>query len=108
MGGFLTMMLMETHPTAYDAALPLCGPLASTDLFMARGAFDSYVLFNYYFPGVLAELTKIPANFANNKELQTKIEQALEGAPEKAASLRKFHDSNLKSNKDLTGTTAFI
>src|SRR5579885_2110648 len=31
MGGFLTMMLMETHPTAYDAALPLCGPLAPTD-----------------------------------------------------------------------------
>jgi pimeloyl-ACP methyl ester carboxylesterase len=108
MGGFLTMMLMETHPTAYDAGLPLCGPLAATDLFMARGAFDSYVLFNYYFPGVLPEPTKIPKDFANNRELQNKIEQTLDAAPEKAASLRKFRDGNLKSNRDLASTTAFI
>ncbi len=108
MGGFLTMMLMETHPTAYDAALPLCGPLAATDWFMARGAFDSYVLFNYYFPGLLPDPTKIPKDFGNNRELQAKLEQALDGSPEKAASLRKFRDSNLKSNKDLASTTAFI
>ena len=108
MGGFLTMMLMETHPTAYDAGLPLCGPLAPTELFMARGAFDSYVLFNYYFPGVLPEPTKIPKDFSNSRELMTKIEQTLDGSPEKAASLRKFRDSNLKSNRDLASTTAFI
>jgi len=108
MGGFLTMMLMETHPTTYDAALPLCGPLAATDWFMARGAFDSYVLFNYYFPGVLPEPTKIPKDFVNNRELQNKIEQTLDAAPEKAAALRKFRDSNLKSNRDLASTTAFI
>ena len=75
---------------------------------MTRGAFDSYVLFNYYFPGVLPEPGKIPKNFVNNRELQTKVAQALDAAPEKAASLRHFHDSNLKSNRDLAGTTAFI
>jgi pimeloyl-ACP methyl ester carboxylesterase len=108
MGGFLTMMLMEKDPATYDAALPLCGPLASSDLFMSRGAFDSYVLFHYYFPSVLPEPTKIPKDFVNNRELVSKVEQALEAAPEKAASLRRFHDSNLKSNRDLAGTTAFI
>jgi len=108
MGGLLTMMLMETDPATYDAALPLCGPLAAPDLFMSRGAFDSYVLFNYYFPGVLPEPSSIPRNFANNKELQAKIEQTLDASPEKATSLRRFRDSNLKSNKDLAGTTAFI
>ena len=108
MGGLLTMMLMETYPTTYDAAMPMCGPLAPTDLFMGRGAFDSYVLFNYYFPGVLPEPTKIPSDFVNNKELVAKIQEALDAAPEKAASLRHFHDSNLKSNKDLAGTTGFI
>jgi len=111
MGGFLTMMLMETHPTAYDAALPLCGPLAPTDLFMARGAFDSYVLFNYYFPGILPEPTKIPKDFVNttgDRELVAKIQKALDGDETKAASLRKFHDANAKSNRDLAGTTAFI
>ncbi len=108
MGGFLTMMLMERYPTTYDAGLPMCGPLAPTDLFMARGAFDSYVLFNYYFPGVLPEPGKIPKDFANNREVAKKVEQALDAAPEKAAALRHFRDSNLKSNKDLAGTTAFI
>ena len=108
MGGFLTMMMMETYPTTYDAGLPLCGPLAPTDWFMSRGAFDSYVLFNYYFPGVLPEPSKIPKDFENTKEARTKVEQALDSAPEKAAALRHFRDSNLKSNKDLAGTTVFI
>lgn len=108
MGGFLTMMLMETYPTTYDAGLPLCGPLAAPDWFMTRGAFDSYVLFNHYFPGLLPEPTKIPKNFVNNRELQNKLEQALDSAPEKADSLRRFHDSNLKTNRDLASTTAFI
>ncbi len=111
MGGFLTMLLMETHPTEYDAGLPLCGPLAATDSFMARGAFDSYVLFNYYFPGVLPEPTKIPKDFVSgtgDRELIAKIQKALDSDETRAASLRKFHDSNLKSNRDLAGTTAFI
>ncbi|HLH41063.1 MAG TPA: alpha/beta fold hydrolase [Bryobacteraceae bacterium] len=111
MGGFLTMMLMERYPTTYDAALPLCGPLAAPEWFMSRGAFDSYVLFNYYFPGILPEPTKIPKEFVNNvnnKALIARIEQALDSAPEKAASLRHFRDGNLKSNKDLAGTTAFL
>ncbi|HTS77544.1 MAG TPA: alpha/beta fold hydrolase [Bryobacteraceae bacterium] len=108
MGGFLTMMLMERYPNQYDAGLPLCGPLAPTDLFMTRGAFDSYVLFNYYFPGVLPAPDRIPKDFGNDRELVAKVEKALDAAPEKAASLRHFRDSNLKSNRDLASTTAFI
>jgi pimeloyl-ACP methyl ester carboxylesterase len=108
MGGFLTMMLMERYPAVYDAALPLCGPLAAPEWFMARGAFDAYVLFNYYFPGILPEPDKIPDNFVNNRELVAKIQRTLDSAPEKAAVLRHFRDANLKSNRDLAGTTAFI
>lgn len=108
MGGFLTMMLMERYPTTYDAGLPMCGPLAPTDFFMSRGAFDSYVLFNYYFPGVLPTPDRIPKDFANSRALVAKVEQALDAQPEKAASLRRFRDSNLKSNHDLASTTAFI
>jgi pimeloyl-ACP methyl ester carboxylesterase len=106
MGGFLTMMLAETYPSTYDAAMPLCGPLAAPVWFMSRGAFDGMVLFNYYFPGILPEPTKIPSDFANNKELQDKIEKALDAAPEKATALRR--QNNLKSNKDLAGTMAFV
>lgn len=109
MGGFLTMMLMETYPTVYDAAMPMCGPLASAESFQSRGAFDALVLFSYYFPGIIPDPTKIPKDFVTgtgDKPLNAKITQALEAAPEKAASLR--HQNNLKSNRDLAGTLTFL
>src|SRR5580704_8806992 len=109
MGGFLTMMLMEIYPTVYDAALPLCGPLAASESFQSRGAFDALVLFSYYFPGILPDPTKIPKDFVSgtgDKALVAKIQQALESSPEKAAALR--HQNNVKANKDLAGTLAFL
>jgi pimeloyl-ACP methyl ester carboxylesterase len=109
MGGFLTMMLMEMYPQIYDAALPLCGPLAASESFQSRGAFDAVVLFSYYFPGIVPDPTKIPKDFVTgtgDKALNAKITQALESSPEKAAALR--HQNNLKSNKDLAGTLTFL
>lgn len=109
MGGFLTMMLMETYPQVYDAALPMCGPLAPSESFQSRGAFDALVLFNYYFPGILPDPTKIPKDFVKgtgDKALVAKISDALDAAPDKAGSLR--HQNNLKANKDLAGTLAFL
>ena len=106
MGGFLTMMTMETNPTVYDAGMPMCGPLAAPVWFMSRGAFDGMVLFNYYFPGILPDPMKIPADFVNDRALQDKIEKALDAAPEKATALRR--QNNLKSNKDLASTMAFV
>jgi len=105
MGGFLTMMLMETYPTSYDAGLPLCGPLAAPTWFMSRAAFDGLVLFNYYFPRILPEPNKIPKDFVNNRELQTKVEQVLDAAPDKAALLRR--QNNLKNNRDLASDLTF-
>jgi pimeloyl-ACP methyl ester carboxylesterase len=109
MGGFLTMMLMENYPTVYDAAMPMCGPLAASESFQSRGAFDALVLFNYYFPGILPDPTKIPKDFVTgtgDRPLLAKISQALDSSPEKSAALR--HQNNLKSNKDLAGTLAFL
>jgi hypothetical protein len=105
MGGFLTMMLMETNPTSYDAGLPLCGPLAATTWFMSRAAFDGLVLFNYFFPRVLPDPDKIPKDFVNNREIQTKVEEALNAAPEKSAMLRR--QNNLKNNHDLATDLTF-
>jgi hypothetical protein len=103
------MMLMELYPQVYDAALPMCGPLAPSESFQSRGAFDAVVLFNYYFPGILPDPTKIPKDFVtrtDDKALNAKITQALESDPEKAAALR--HQNNLKANKDLAGTLTFL
>lgn len=106
MGGFLTMMLMETQPSTYDAGLPLCGPLAASLTFMGRGAFDGRVLFDYYFPGLLPNPAKVDADFQNTPEVQKKILAALEGSPEKAAILKKR--DGFKQDKDLASTLAFV
>jgi pimeloyl-ACP methyl ester carboxylesterase len=106
MGGFLTMTIMETNPTVYDAGLPLCGPLAAPAYFMARGAFDGMVLFNYYFPGILPEPVKVPADYVGGREVAAKIEAALDSDSAKAAVLRV--QNGIKTNKDLAGVLSFI
>ena len=106
MGGFLTMNLIEQNPTVYDAAMPMCGPLAPPMQFIARGAFDSRVLFDYYFPGALPGPIGVPAEFQNTPELAKKIEAVLDSAPEKAAILKR--QNGTKSNKDLAGVLTFL
>jgi pimeloyl-ACP methyl ester carboxylesterase len=106
MGGFITMTVMEQYPTVYDAGMPMCGPLAPTMTFMARGAFDSRVLFDYYFPGLLPGPVNIPSDYANTPELAKKVEAALDAAPEKAAVLRR--QNGIKSNKDIAGVLTFL
>jgi pimeloyl-ACP methyl ester carboxylesterase len=106
MGGFITMTLMETNPTVYDAGLPLCGPLAAPAAFMARGAFDGVVLFNYYFPGILPEPTRIPSDYVGGREVAEKVEAALNADESKAAVLRAQNGN--KNNKDLAGVLSFV
>jgi hypothetical protein len=87
----------------------MCGPLAASESFQSRGAFDALVLFSYYFPGIIPDPTRIPKDFVTgtgDKALLGKITDALESSSEKAAALR--HQNNLKSNKDLAGTLAFL
>jgi pimeloyl-ACP methyl ester carboxylesterase len=106
MGGFLTVDLIEQYPAVYDAAMPMCGPLARPTQFIARGAFDARILFDYYFPGALPGPIGIAAGFENSPELATQIEAMLDAAPEKAAILKR--QNGTKSNKDLAGVLTFI
>lgn len=106
MGGFLTMTLMETQPAVYDAGLPLCGPLAPSLYFMSRGAFDGRVLFDYYFPGVLPDPSKVSEDFQITKELTAQLIALLDGAPDKADVLRR--QNNIKNNRDFAGTLTFL
>ncbi len=106
MGGFLTMMMMEKYPGAYDAGLALCGPLAPANYFMPRGAFDLRVVYDYYFPGTLPPPDRVPADYKYSKAENERILALLDAAPEKAAQLRKF--AGLRSNKDLAGDLPFL
>ncbi len=106
MGGFLTMMLMERFPTTYDAGLALCGPLAPTNYFMSRGAFDGRVVFDYYFPGVLPAPDKVPVDFKSTPELVKQVIGLLNDQPEKGAALRRYTGAH--NNTDLGSTVVFI
>jgi pimeloyl-ACP methyl ester carboxylesterase len=105
MGGFLTMTLMETYPSVYDAGLPWCGPLAAPSWFLAHNAFDGRVLFDYYFPGVLPNPSSVPASWAASKELVEKVTEMLDAQPAKAGILRS--QSGMKTNQDLAGGIVF-
>src|SRR6266851_2532696 len=106
MGGFLTMMFMERFPSSYDAGLALCGPLAPSNYFMARGAFDSRVVFDYYFPGALPPPDKVPAGFKNTPELSKQLQALMDSQPAKAAALLRYTGEH--NIKDLAGTLSFI
>src|SRR5882757_1587526 len=106
MGGFLTMLMIEQYPSAYDAGLALCGPLAPTYYFMARGAFDARVVFDYYFPGVLPPPNEVPSDYRNSKGSAQKLAAVLDTSPEKSAALRRY--SGAHNNKDLASTLTFI
>ncbi|HEY6337764.1 MAG TPA: alpha/beta hydrolase [Candidatus Sulfotelmatobacter sp.] len=105
MGGMLTVMTMEQSPENYVAGLDLCGAAENTPALFTR-AFDVSVLFDYYFPGVLPNPAKVPADFEISEKLEKKIGELLQSKPQAAASLRRF--SGLRDNKDLTGNLVFL
>lgn len=106
MGGFLTMAMLETQPTVYDAGMPLCGPLASSVHFMNRGAFDGLVLFHHYFPGILPEPGEVPSGYTSNSEIVARVEAALNAEASKSAILRS--QNAIKTNRDLAGVLSFL
>ena len=103
MGGFLTMMAMETQAQNYDAGLPLCGPLAAPNWFIERNAFDALVLFSYFFPGVVGDLDKLAGT--NERELASKMQAAVAGNAEAGEALRRW--AGLKTVAELPRATAF-
>jgi pimeloyl-ACP methyl ester carboxylesterase len=106
MGGFLTMLMMESFPTVYDGGLALCGPLAPATFFMGRHVFDLAVVFDYYFPGALPSPAKVPPDYAGGEAKNKEIEKLLDGKPESAAAMRRY--AGVRSNKDLAGTVVFF
>lgn len=106
MGGFLTMVLLETFPNDFDGGLALCGPLGSASWFMNRRVFDMRVVFDYFFPGALPNPIKIPADFAITPAMNEKIEKLLDAKPEAAAEVRRW--TGLRNNKETAGTLVFF
>jgi pimeloyl-ACP methyl ester carboxylesterase len=106
LGGFLTMVLMETFPNSYDAGLPLCGPLGAAMWVLERRPFDLRVVFDYYFPGALPSPVDIPPDFQMSPARNQEIEKLLDSKPQQAEVLR--HYSGIRTNKELASTIVFF
>jgi pimeloyl-ACP methyl ester carboxylesterase len=104
MGGMLTIMTIEKSPQKYLAGLDLCGAVEDTPSLFTR-AFDLRVLFDYYFPGMLPNPAKVPADFEASDGLEKQIADALQSKPSAAADLR--HVAGLHSDKDVTEDMVF-
>lgn len=106
MGGFLTIVMVESFPNVYDGGLALCGPLAPASWFMERRVFDMLVVFEYLFPGALPSPVKVPADYAMSAARNAEIEKLLDSRPEHAAAMRRF--SGIRTNKELAGGLVFF
>ncbi len=104
MGGFLTMTMMETEPTTYDGGLSLCGPLTSTGTLLT-GAFNTRVIFDYFYPGALPDPSHVPADFKPSKEMDEKLQKVIDNRPEAAESMRRH--MTLKDTKEIAGLLDF-
>jgi pimeloyl-ACP methyl ester carboxylesterase len=105
MGGFLTMAIVERYPSDYDGGLALCGPLAPATMFMTREVFDSRVVFDYFFPGLLPDPTNVPVDFAMSPDIQKKMLTALDANETAAAVIRRIME--LRSNRQTAYVLAF-
>jgi len=106
MGGHLTMVMMETFPNVYDGGLALCGVLGAADDFMLKRVFHPRVVFDYYFPALLPDPSKVPAGYQMTPALNAEVIKTLEAKPEQAAAMRRW--SGIKTNKELGQTMVFF
>jgi pimeloyl-ACP methyl ester carboxylesterase len=104
MGGMLTVMTIEQSPDNYAGGLDLCGAVEDPPTLMTQ-AFDGRVIFDYYFPGILPDPSKVPADYEITDALNKKLVHLLQGKPQSAAVLRRV--LGMKDDKDLADVMSF-
>ncbi len=80
MGGALTALTIEQRQEVYNGALSLCGAIEPSNRFMQRD-FALRAAFDYYFPGLLAPLLPMRADYQLDDRVEAQIERALAGNP---------------------------
>ena len=89
MGGTLTVMSLESAPDTYAGGLSLCGAIERSDSLLQRD-FALLAAFDYYFPGLLAPLVPVPANYLPTAAIEKQIASALAAKPDAAESLLRI------------------
>jgi pimeloyl-ACP methyl ester carboxylesterase len=104
LGGLLTVVTLETNAQAYDAGLDLCGVVGNAATVLTH-AFNSRVLFDYYFPGALPTPAKVPPDYQVNEQRSKAVFERLKAKPQAAAAVRKL--TGIHDDKDLAGIVVF-
>ena len=89
MGGALVMITLELNPKPYIGGLDLCGAVGPTFVSFDR-RFALRAAFDHYFPGVMASLVPVPADYDDTPAVREKVLNALRGNPGNAALLREL------------------
>ena len=87
MGGALTMVTMELNTKIYSAGLDLCGAVGPTAVHLNR-RFAWLAAFDFYFPGILPPLDRVPASYEESPEFRLRTLTALRTKPDAALAMR--------------------
>jgi hypothetical protein len=104
MGGMLTVMTIEQSPQDYVAGLDLCGAVEDAPTLLAQ-PFGGRVVFDYYFPGLLPDPSKVPSDYSISDDLTKKVTNAVKAKPQGSAALRQYF--RVKNNRDLVDGILF-
>lgn len=89
MGGALVMVTLELNPKPYIGGLDLCGAIEPTSESFDR-RFAMRAAFDYYFPGLMPPLNRIPSDFFANRAERERIAAALRENPDAANAMRSL------------------
>src|SRR5205809_8091969 len=85
MGGITTLGIIESYPAQYDAALAICGPLEPSLRGLKKRVFDTLVIFDYYFPGIIGSPVKIADGVTTDA-----LKNVVDADPKKREAVRRW------------------
>lgn len=101
MGGITTLGVIETFPAQFDAAMPICGPLEPSLIGLKKRVFDSLVIFDYYYPGVIGSPVKISDTLTAES-----LKAAIDADPKKREAVRRWME--LATEPEVAGVVGFF
>lgn len=105
MGGTITLATIETFPDAYDGALQMCGPVGPIHTMMQRRVFDTLVVFDYYFPGLIGSPVAISDDVLTGAEFVERIQKEATTYPDRLSSFQQW--SGFRSDVEMAQVVAF-
>lgn len=105
MGGMITLALAESYPEVYDGALQMCGPLAPAQTTFQRRIFDTLVVYDYYFPGLIGSPVAITDDVAAGQEFVQRVQKEATQYPDRLMEFQRW--SGFQTDLEMAQVVAF-